>query len=331
VNRRRVLVTGARGFVGGHLVDRLVRDETDVVAMHQRAIPPDVRERTGPQVRWVQSDLTNSDLAEIANGVDSVFHFAAYSTVTETEADRLRLDRANVAGTKRLASASKSVGVRRFIFANSIAAGEAGDGPTIDETNAHAISCYGKAKLAAEKVLMAISDDAFPVTSLRASALFGEQHQGSFCEMTKAILRGRFAIVGDGGNRTSFHCVCDFADALFGAELTDAAQSQVLTAADNPCASSELASMISAVSGSRRPSPRLAVSIGMAAGAAFDPFANLTGRPMPLSIRRVKAMARDVGFSGKKLERMTGIRPDYRLGVGIAQTVSWYRQTGLLA
>jgi nucleoside-diphosphate-sugar epimerase len=128
-----VVVTGAAGFLGGHLCRAFVARGWPVRALVRRpegaALPPDVR--TG------RAELPDTIDEALLAGADVVVH-AAWAT---RETDPERAERQNVEGTRRLLEASRRAGVGRFIFVSSVAAG------------ADAPNHYGRTKAAAERLL----------------------------------------------------------------------------------------------------------------------------------------------------------------------------------
>ena len=130
---RTVVVTGAAGFLGGHLCRTLVARGFTVRALVRRpdavALPPGVR--VG---RLELPDVIDAD---VLAGADAVVH-AAWAT---RETDPARAERQNVEGTRRLLEAARRAGVGRFVLVSSVAAG------------ADAPNHYGRSKAAAERLL----------------------------------------------------------------------------------------------------------------------------------------------------------------------------------
>jgi len=125
---KNVLVTGANGFVGSALLEKLIDDKScnKIIAMHRSDLTDEIKQRFSTSVYWLKADITCDDLTEVVANVDTVFHLAAYSSVGESEAERILMEQINVLGTQRLAVACKESGVRHFIYVSSIAACEAG-------------------------------------------------------------------------------------------------------------------------------------------------------------------------------------------------------------
>jgi nucleoside-diphosphate-sugar epimerase len=328
--RRRLLLTGASGFVGSHVLRRLVASDADVVAVHNRALDPSLQREFADRVRWIRADLTADVPAGLVRDVHAVLHLAGYASMSEEAAEVERMERLNVAATRRLAVSSKEAGVRQFVYVSSIAACEVGAGPVIDEESGAPRTAYGRSKRTAESEALALADSEFAVTVLRPTALFGEHHLGSVFELVRTIDRGRFFLIGDGSNRTNFYYVQDFVAALLAAVDNPAAYGQTFIACDEPRTLRTLVQDIQVALGANRAVLRLPLSFGLAAGAVCDVLSKVTGKALPLSSTRVRAMTRDCAYVSDKLRRVLGVLPQVGIAEGLRRSIEWYRAAGLL-
>jgi UDP-N-acetylglucosamine 4-epimerase len=126
---RRWLVTGAAGFIGSHLVERLLQWDQEVVGLDNFATGTpdkleDVRRRVG-QARWARFTLIEGDIvretdcAKACAGADYVLHQAALGSVPRSLADPRASHRANVDGFLEMLVAARDAGVPRFVYASS--------------------------------------------------------------------------------------------------------------------------------------------------------------------------------------------------------------------
>lgn len=329
-----VLVTGASGFVGSHLLERLISEGHSVVAMHNRPLNDEIRERFAKlsenNLSWLQADISSDNLSVACCGVEVVFHLAAFSTVSDDPHEVEKLHEVNVVGTTRLVKACKQAGVKHFIFVSSVAACESSSEKVIHEKNGYPITPYGKSKLEAESIALAMAGNGFEVTVLRPTALFGENHQGSVFELVKAVKNKRFVIFGSGQNRTNFYYIKDFIEVLMWAKNNEKAYGEVFIASDSPCTLDKLASSISEALQVKTFIPRVPIFIGWWLGGALDVISAITKRNLPLSRRRVAAMTRDVVYSNSKLCEAMHEGSSYGVVHGLRASIAWYRSQKLL-
>jgi nucleoside-diphosphate-sugar epimerase len=178
--RKRVVVTGASGFVGRHLVSFLAGNEFDVVAACRapEAIAP------AANVTAIRMpDLTDLEASwdDIIREGDCVVHAAA---LAHGDVDDDRHDLINHRATARLAEAARARGVERFVFVSSVAAqtGSAAEQVLTELDPPRPTSAYGRSKLAAER---AIENSGVRYTILRPVAIYGENAKGNFAALEK--------------------------------------------------------------------------------------------------------------------------------------------------
>jgi nucleoside-diphosphate-sugar epimerase/predicted dehydrogenase len=172
----RILVTGASGFLGGHLVERLSSEQIPVRGT-TRVLS---RARLLPAVEWVRCDLTKEE--EVRNalaGVETILHCAA---LTDPPGSIEDYEEVNVKGTVRLASLAAEAGVKHLIYISSLMVYGNPSGHTsyLDETapyDRRAVDrgVYTQSKLAAEKALLEyVAEHNRPrVVVLRAGTIYG--------------------------------------------------------------------------------------------------------------------------------------------------------------
>ena len=325
-----VLVTGASGFVGLHLLNELVERGYKVTGVHNKPLSDEVNCRFGKAVNWVKVDIVSDNFDNIMKNIDVVFHLAAFSSVSEVDTERIKMQQVNVVGTKKVADASKQAGVKQFVFVSSIAACESSLALEINENNGFPVSTYGKTKLAAEGYLESIVTDKFNVTILRPTALFGEDHLGSVYELVKIIKKRRFFIIGNGENRKNFYYIGDFIEVLFAVLDNPKSFGQVFIAADKPYSLNNIVSIIVKEVRPQLLIPKVPMIVGLGLGWFCDVVSTITGIKLPLSKKRVHAMTADTVYSNSKLEEIMSVKVKYGLIDGLRRTIRWYQKTGLL-
>lgn len=207
-NPRAVLVSGATGFLGRRLCERLRREGERVIALGRRKVD-------GPWEDFVEVDLAREELPrERLEGVSTVFHLASKAHAVAESADEAEDYRPIiVGGTRRMLRAATSLGARQFIYVSSVKAMGEGNPAGIplfplDETSPHTPQGpYGRAKVEAES--MVLESEIEHTVVLRPTMVFGSGEKGNLPRMVEAIRRGRFPPIPECGNKRSMIHVDD--------------------------------------------------------------------------------------------------------------------------
>lgn len=194
----KLLLTGANGFVGSHILDRLVRSGRDVTILLRKT--SDTRFIRGhlPHVRVVYGSLhAQESLRQALEGVDVVIHCAG-----KTKAVRKQEYHAvNVEGTQNVVNACNafSRSIRQLVFISSLAASGPGTVglPASEDAPPRPVSEYGKSKLLAEKCIRRTSR--VPYTILRPAAVYGPRDRDFYLAFRMA--RWGFAPLINGGSQ----------------------------------------------------------------------------------------------------------------------------------
>lgn len=331
MKRKNILVTGATGFVGQFLLERLVQTDCNkIVAMHHNPLNKSIQERFGDQINWNNSDLVSGDCGELLSDIDIIFHLAGYSSVSSSKEEIDYLQKVNVELTEGLAANCVASPVRQFIFVSSIAVCENSFSKIIHETNGTPITPYGISKKRAEDLLIKHADGHYAVTILRPTALFGEHYKGRIYELVKRINNRRFVIFGSGENLTNFYYIRDFIEILIKVIDNNRAFNQVFIASDNTFQLNILISWIVESLKCRKYILKVPIWMGYIAGFILDILARLTNKTFPFSLRVLKAMTRDVTYSNRKILYSLNVKGIYGVRQGIINTITWYHKSGLL-
>lgn len=207
-----VLVTGATGFVGRHLVDALLALGAKVsILVRETSVQP---ESWRGKLSVHTADLGDRDkLSAACAGKDAIFHLGAQVERREVEHEQQRdlQDRITYQGTKTLVDIALEQHIGRLVFFSSVKVMGEGDRHEQDESEAPApLSNYGKAKLRAEAYVLercAASDTR--ATVLRLPMIYGRGAKGNFVRMLHAMRRGWFPALPKIDNRRSMVHVDD--------------------------------------------------------------------------------------------------------------------------
>lgn len=323
----KALVTGATGFVGGHLVDRLLERGDTVTALVRS--PARAAEAAGRGVRLIRGDLSDlSALREAASGQDVVYHVAALTGAV----DEAEFMLANRDGTSNLARAAVEAGsTQRFVLVSSGAAGGPArfGTPKRAEDENRPVTMYGRSKLASEQ---ALQREQLPWTILRPPTVYGPRDRENLLALFKAARLGIAPVFGDGSMELSIIHVADLVDAIVRAATTDGLDQQlfyvnhpeVVTAAG-------LARAIGKEMGRDPLLLPIPEWLARAALHATGAWAAALRRKTILRADKANEFFQEA-WTGDAAPFIaaTGWTPQWTLDAGMHQTATWYREHGWL-
>lgn len=323
----KFLVTGATGFVGGHLVRRLVNDGHYVKALVRRG-----RDTGGldSKVEIIYGDIRDLvSLDEATRGIDIVYHTAAI--VREAGVPDSFFYEVNVKGTENLLKASLMNGVKRFVHISTCGVhGDVQNPPATEESPFNPEDIYQKTKIESERLAMDFWRMGLPVVIIRPAGIYGPGDT-RLLKLFKLIKERKFFMVGDG--KTLFHLVYidDLIDALILAvKVPEAVGEAFLIAGERYLSLNELTRLIAYFFGVPQRKVRLPVlPIRLLAMAMEFTFKPLRAEP-PLFRRRVDFFTKNRAFDISKAKRVLGYSPRVDIEEGVRLTVEWYREKGLL-
>jgi UDP-glucuronate 4-epimerase len=226
----RVLVTGAAGFIGSHLSERLIARGDEVVGLDNfdAFYPRAIKERNlaalvgAPRFSLVEGDVRAPDdlVRAFAARPDVVVHLAALAGVRPSLADPVRYADVNVLGTVRLTEAARARGVRRLVFASSSSVYGLDSEPPFKESDPclKPLSPYASTKRAGELGLFAahhLYD--LDVTCLRFFTVYGPRQRPDLAihKFARLILAGKpIELYGDGSTSRDYTWIDDIIDGV---------------------------------------------------------------------------------------------------------------------
>lgn len=231
----RVLVTGAAGFIGSTLVDRLLSDGHSVIGVdsftpYYDRLAKELNLRTAlesPRFEFTELDLRVEELRHLLLGVEVLFHQAAQPGVRLSwSTEFAQYQEQNILVTQRLLEAARDTRLGRFVYASSSSVyGNSGRCPTDEFVLPRPHSPYGVTKLAAEHLCgLYAANYGIPTVSLRYFTVYGPRQRPDMAihRLIECALRGReFAVFGTGEQVRDFTYVDDIVSANVAAATTD--------------------------------------------------------------------------------------------------------------
>jgi UDP-glucose 4-epimerase len=216
---RRILVTGAAGFIGSHTVRALASAGAEVVAVDQRP----VGDGGGIQARCLDLRAPGAAAVALPAGIDTVVHLAASTSVLQSVDRPQETFDNNVAVTSSLLEQARRVGVRSFVFASTNAVVGPTEDPRIHEgSQLHPLTPYGATKAAAEMLMSAYSSSyGLKTCALRLTNVYGPgmaAKDSIVPRLMRAVRSGAaFDVYGDGRQIRDYVYVDDVVAAIVSA------------------------------------------------------------------------------------------------------------------
>ena len=308
----KAVVTGCAGFIGSHLVERLLEEGYHVIGIDNM--------RTGnqsnmaslashPGFSFIEADVCDPNLkSKLSSDIDLVFHLAAVSSVTASIEDPILVNRNNVTGIVNVLNVARALDVSRVVFSSSAAVyGNPEKMPVLEKTPVNPLSPYAASKIAGEEYMKAFREAyGIETTILRYFNVYGprqaySEYSGVISIFINHAIRGEpITVEGDGEQTRSFVYV------------TDVARGTVL-AGKIPKANGEVVN----VSG-------LDLIRILDVANKINQAASSKGSKIIHVAPRMGDVRHSIG-SMEKAQSILGFTPEMPFETGLEHTINWYR------
>lgn len=322
--KQRFLITGAAGFLGSNLVERVLADGHEVVGIDNLSmgrienLTEQLKERS---FRFLQRDVTQaSAFADLPGDFDCIVHLAAFKIPRYGKAiDTLKI---NYQGTETALELARRLGCKIVLASTSDVYGRNPSLPFSEERTDHVIGssksprwAYAVSKLFDEHLALAYQDAyGFPVVVLRFFGSYGPRQNttwwgGPQSVFIDCVLNGKpIPIHGDGRQTRSFTYVSDTVEGIYQSMLREAANGEIINiGSTQEITILDLAQRVKRLSGTPG---ELAIE--------FIPYESFTGKKYEDVMRRVP----DVTLC----EKLLGVRARVDIDDGLARTIEWQRR-----
>ncbi len=323
------LITGSNGFIGSHLVQRLIEDDVTVRCLVRKT--SDLRWLEELDVEIIYGDLRDYDsLEEAVSKVDTVFHCAGQTGYADNES----YYQTNVMGTVNLlkAIAYHNPYIKRFIYLSSQAAsGPSYDGHPITEVDSRdPLTSYGASKLAAEEAALAFEPQ-IPITIVRPPLVYGPRDRNLY-PLFKIISKGIKPVVGWRKRYVSLIYIDDLIEGLLLAVKSKKAAGQTyFITFESQFAYQDLNKVIASVMGQRAITVHVPVFLFTGIVLFTDLISKITGKSMVLNKQRMQIIKQRYWIcDGSKAVEELGFQSVFTLEEGIRKSIAWYRDNGWL-
>ena len=324
-----VLVTGGTGFVGSHLVERLVELGFQVRCLVRRS--SSLRYLPIAAVELCHGDLTTgSGVKEALEGVETVFHVAGV-TKANSSAEYYR---GNVTATECLLRACEESAepLRRFVHVSSLAAvGPSPDAGLLPEdAEPRPLTHYGESKLAAERAVRA-SRLASSAVIVRPPVVYGPRDTDVY-QVFRGISKGLMLRIGRQESLVSLIYVKDLADALVAAAASPRAPGETFFAANpEPVSWTEFGAIAASLMGRKVRTVAIPAGMAYALGWCAEVASRLRRKPGIVSREKVReARCRYWTCDTRRARDELGFSTRRSLREGMSETLLWYKDSGWL-
>jgi UDP-glucose 4-epimerase len=322
--KEQVLITGASGFVGYHLIGEALKNNLKVFAAVRKSSSTGHLKGLDITLTYPDFNDVHSLAAEIkANRYDYIIHAAGITSAPSQK----EYSEVNAGYTQNLASAALQSGIqlKKFVLVGSLAAvGPLNDinGVITESTTPRPVTAYGKSKLLAEDRLKAFTS--LNYTILRPTGVFGPRDRGIFI-FFKQVARGIEPYIGKVEQRFSFLYVADLAQAAIKALYAGDGKTYNLSDG-NAYSRYELANTIKQILNRKTIKFHLPVNFVKLIAKIAEKYGSLTNKTVILNTEKLDELTAvnwhcDISLAKTDL----GFNPQYDLISGVAETLNWYK------
>jgi len=323
--KKRVLITGASGFVGYHLIAAAISSDLEVFA----AVRPssNIKHLEEFDIQYTNPDFSNIDLLKKELEEKQYNYIIHAAGITKARAQE-EYNKINAVYTKNLALAAvqAKISLEKFIFVSSLAAlGPLKDlsGLIEDNSPAYPVTSYGASKLLAEQYLAEIKG--LPLIVIRPTAVYGPREKDIFI-LLQTINKGLEPHIGSFKQQISFIYVKDLAKIIVDALFSNVTNKQYNVSDGGIYDRYALAEGVKKALHKRTWKFHLPVAAVAAVAALMERiYKNAVAAPALNKEKMNELTAINWACSIEKLKADLGFKPAYNLEDGLLETVNWYK------
>ncbi len=332
-----ILLTGATGFIGSHLVNRLVKEEYEVTCVVRKT--SNIEDLKKLDVKIFMADLRDKEsLTNLPNNIDIVYHLAAYGIFSATsEKIYQEMVETNVHATTNLflSIIEKNPKLKKFIHFSSLAAVGFQRGTVINNnTEPLPDTLYGESKYQGECEIKKLAQSyKTPLVIIRPSLVYGKNDFTSdFLKSVRLIKKGIFPTFGNGKNLMSPVIFVDDLIEICIRFMKSEKVGTFICANDEKFTINYFVETISEKLSKKRGSIKIPVWFGSISIYPIEILFKLINKTAPLNSRRIKDLSVDRLFKDihKDLDEAINYHPTTNLKEGVDIVVDWYKENKLI-
>jgi nucleoside-diphosphate-sugar epimerase len=332
----RVLVTGGTGFIGQHLVKKLLGCDKYVRVLTRprnngaRQEPEMILAGLDVDIAW--GDIRDhSAVKKAIKDVDLIFHLAGRLLVNGIPPNEY--EQLHVTGTRVLLSACRSSDrLQSVVYCSSTGVlGPTGRQPKNEASPLNPSNVYEETKAAGESLAINFAENYnLPVTVARPSMAYGpgDLH---LLRWFRSIKKGYYRIVGNGDNLLHPIYIDDVIEGLLKCAFSTGSTGKIYhLVGEKPVSIKEFSGRIASALECKIQNSSLPVPVAMGIASILESITVFPTSRLPLTRNRIRYMTENRVYSGEKAKKELGFLPSVDLDTGLQRTVLWYENEGLL-
>ncbi len=335
---KKILITGAAGFIGSHLVELLLEKNIPSNNLRLLILKNESLDNL-PKADFdiIRGDITNEqDLKKAVKDVDIVYHLAALTIEGGKYYLKEEYERVNVEGTKKLLEECKDENIKKFVFFSSIAVyglpawiGNINGWNETQEKDPREI--YGESKLLAESALVEAHEKwNIPYVIIRPTSVYGPRDKRNLLELFKTIKKHIFFYIGDGKNKMDYVFVKDVALGAYLAAASNKTHDDYIIGAGKPITLNEIGLVVSESINSKVIPIHIPKIVGFFISYLVLWISNLLKIKPLFFPNRVRVMTRNCYYDITKAEKELKYKPLFSFEEGTKLTAKWLVENKLI-
>lgn len=325
----KILVTGASGFIGSHLTEKLLEQENDVRVLIRQNKPLEIRGEERLDKRIGDLLEPQEKLENICSHVHTVFHCAAELKMGVVSNETL--ERSNIDGTKNLFYAAVRAGVSVFIFCSSVGVlGHIYSGAADEMASPNPEDFYEFTKYEAEKFVLSQVNHEMRVVVVRPAWVYGPGDKRTL-KLFRLIAKNRFFLIGQGKNKQHPVHVSDVVTGMIKAGECAVPQGTIIHLAGPRIVTlSELVQTAAHLLGARVLPFTFPLFLARIIASILEPLFKFFGKEAPLTRGKIGFFWKNRAYLYTNAEKFLDYQPRIGLSEGLSTTFAWYKKRNLL-